>query len=73
MRNDKWVDRWTVESSSGGGSYIIGRDAQGNWGCSCRGWTSHVPRRDCKHIIDVKGGGGRTLVESVIDRMAGRA
>lgn len=24
------------------------------WRCSCRGWTMHTPRKDCKHIRHVK-------------------
>ena len=40
--NDKWVERWAVRSSSGHGDYIIGRDAEGNYGCSCPGWTRHL-------------------------------
>jgi hypothetical protein len=42
MPNDKWVERWAVRSSSGKGDYIIGKDACGNYGCSCVGWTHHT-------------------------------
>lgn len=44
--NDKWVERWIVPSSSGNGNYIISRDAEGNYACSCRGWTLNV-RKYC--------------------------
>lgn len=27
---------------------------RGQWECACRGWTMHVPRRDCKHIRRLK-------------------
>ena len=72
MKNDKWVKRWVVPSSSGDGKYIVGQDAEGNWGCSCPAWTRHVPRQDCKHILDVKAGGGKSITEAVLDRLAGR-
>ena len=71
MLNDKWINRWIVHSSSGSGDYVIGQDADGNWGCSCIGWTRHVPRTDCKHIREVKNGGGATLSEAIIQRMKG--
>lgn len=72
MKDDKWVKRWVVHSESGNGDYIVGQDKDGNWGCSCRGWTSHVPRTDCKHIRLVKSGGGETLTEHIIAKLAGR-
>ncbi|MBU1067682.1 hypothetical protein KKE60_07825 [Patescibacteria group bacterium] len=71
MKEDKWIHRWIVESESGHGSYTVGQDAGGNWGCSCPAWTRHVPRRDCKHITTVRMGGGRTLTEAIVDRMKG--
>jgi len=72
MKDDKWVQRWVVPSSSGGGDYIVGRTSEGEYGCSCPGWVKHYPRRDCKHILEVRAGGGRTLVEATIDKMKGR-
>jgi predicted nucleic acid-binding Zn finger protein len=42
MKDDKWVKRWVVPSSSGEGEYIVGQDAEGNYGCSCPGWTRHM-------------------------------
>jgi hypothetical protein len=42
MANDKWIKRWAVRSSSGKGDYIISTDAEGNYGCSCSGWTLHI-------------------------------
>jgi hypothetical protein len=70
--NDKWVERWAVRSSSGKGDYIIGQTTEGEWGCSCIGWTSHVPRTDCRHIREVKAGRGKTVGQATIDRMLGR-
>lgn len=72
LSEDKWVRRWVVPSSSGDGDYIVAQDKDGNWACSCRGWTSHVPRTDCRHIREVKAGGGATLTEHVIGKLAGR-
>ena len=39
---DKWVQRWAVRSSSGKGDYIISKDAEGNYACSCMGWCTHI-------------------------------
>lgn len=108
MKNDKWVERWVVPSSRGG-RHIVGRDASGNWGCSCIGWTMRVKRHcpdcgselgkfdkvsddlyrcynrscrktvtpiksrtDCKHIVEVKGGGGKSVSDATLDILAGR-
>jgi endogenous inhibitor of DNA gyrase (YacG/DUF329 family) len=101
--NDKWIKRWAIESSSGGGNYIVGQDTEGNYGCDCPGWTrnvkkycpecgtniprgtqnmcprcnktvvARVERQDCRHIRIVKGGGGKSLSESVMDRLLNRA
>jgi len=102
--SDRWLKRWVVASESGPGDYIVGQDAEGNWGCSCPGWTRNVAkfcpdcgsrlgkvgkldaycwrcrkpitprveRIDCKHIIEVRNGGGKTIAEATLDRMAGR-
>jgi hypothetical protein len=46
-----WDKQWTVPSSDGKREYVVSLDtARGEWACSCKGWTTHVPRRDCKHI-----------------------
>ena len=71
MGDDKWVKRWVAPSSSGDGDYIVAQDAEGNWACSCRGWTSHVPRTDCKHIRLIKEGGGMTLTEHTVAKLGG--
>jgi hypothetical protein len=49
--NDRWKERWAVRSSSGHGDYIIGKDAAGNYGCSCMGWTTHLYCPHCGHQI----------------------
>jgi len=43
--NDKWITRWAVRSRAGHGDYIVGKDAEGNWGCSCVGWTMHAVKK----------------------------
>ncbi len=70
--NEKWVKQWAVPSSSGGGDYIVSVDAEGNYACGCRGWTGHTPRTDCKHIREVRAGGGRELGDAVMDRLLGK-
>lgn len=49
-----WVNKWYVPSSSSNATYTVGVDENGAWACGCVGWTRHVPRRDCKHITQVK-------------------
>jgi hypothetical protein len=69
MKADKWIRRWVASSDSGPGNYIVGQDADGNYGCSCRGWTSHSPRIDCKHIIRCKNGELLTEAEYTVSLM----
>lgn len=38
--------------------YVVSEMADKSWQCSCTGWTRHVPRRDCKHILYVRTFGG---------------
>lgn len=61
-----------VKSSSGSGRYTVSEDFNGNWSCSCRGWTSHTPRTDCKHIREVKSGGGQSFGAASLDILSGR-
>lgn len=42
MPQDKWVKRWGARSSSGGGDWIVGQDENGEYGCSCPGWTMQM-------------------------------
>jgi len=52
------VDRWRVFSDSGRTYTVSALKSHTfrtvRYECSCRGWTMHVPRRDCKHIRHVK-------------------
>ena len=50
----KWLQLYEVESESRPVSYVVGIDAQNNFGCSCPAWIYHSPRKDCKHIKYVK-------------------
>lgn len=34
--------------------YIVSETTEGEWQCSCKAWTTHKPRIDCKHIIKAK-------------------
>lgn len=58
--NGSYDLQWSVPNSAGTGSYTVSyRDGNhllsGNgYLCSCVGWTSHVPRKDCKHIRFVR-------------------
>lgn len=46
--------QFSVQSSSHADRYYtISLTQAGEWQCSCRGWTMHVPRRDCRHIQEV--------------------
>ena len=45
---DQWENRHEVTSKSSGKKYVVSQNKKhGNWGCSCRGWTTH---RHCKHL-----------------------
>ena len=67
----RWKQQWVVKSFSSTTDYIVSLDWDGMYHCGCRGWTSHFPRVDCKHIVEVRNGGGRSITEAVIDRMRG--
>jgi hypothetical protein len=61
-----WVSQWAYQGSAKS-PYIISRKggykgtgyatpeqkAQ-EWQCSCKSWTTTVPRQNCKHIVAVK-------------------
>lgn len=53
-KQDKWVKRWKVPSSSGNGDYTVAIDKDGNYGCSCPVWKFR--RQECHHIKLVKLG-----------------
>ena len=52
--NDKWVERWDVTGTSGK-PYVVARDLNNNFGCSCPAWRLHKGNRtDCQHILRIK-------------------
>ena len=59
MKNDKWIKRFKVQSSSGNGDYIVAIDREGNYGCSCPVWKFR--RQECHHIKQVKLFGEKEL------------
>jgi len=56
LKNDKWIRRFKVTSSSGNGNYIVAIDKEGNYGCSCPVWKFR--RQECHHIKQIKLLGG---------------
>ena len=52
MKDDKWIKRFKVQSSSGNGDYIVAIDKEGNYGCSCPVWKFR--RQECHHIKQIK-------------------
>lgn len=64
-----WIKKWVAPSASGGKPYVVSEDEHGNFGCACRGWTSHYPRRDCKHIQAAKAGELQTLMEYTLSEL----
>ena len=61
-----WTDQWSYRGSAKA-PYIVSRKQgyKGNgyateqqkaqeWQCSCKSWTTTVPRADCKHIVAIK-------------------
>lgn len=51
----KYLNQWSVPSNSNPSeSYTISLTYEGEWQCSCKGWTQHVPRKDCTHIRQLK-------------------
>jgi hypothetical protein len=65
--NQKWVRRWTVIGSTGN-YYTVAVDQDGNYGCSCIGWTHHMPRTDCKHIREVRRNPNSFDVRAIVDK-----
>ena len=55
-----WVKQWGYQGSAKE-PYIVskknkidGGTTNDGWACSCRAFTQHSPRKECKHIINVK-------------------
>jgi len=63
-----WVRQWGYQGSAKE-PYIVskknkvdGGTSSDGWACSCRAFTQHSPRKDCKHIINVKHQYGMGIV-----------
>jgi hypothetical protein len=55
-----WTEQWAAQGSAKA-PYIVshkkgfnGATTDEGWACSCKDFTSHTPRADCKHICWVK-------------------
>lgn len=66
----QWVRQWQVPSSKAGKFYIVSLSREGEWSCACVGWTSHMPRKACRHIKEAKETGNRYLLW--LDELAAR-
>lgn len=58
-----WTDQWAYQGTAKSPYIISGKRKPGdgqntgwsvNWQCSCKSWTTFMPRTDCKHIIAIK-------------------
>jgi len=52
----EYVKKWDVPSSKGTKTYKVSLTNNGDYECSCPAWTTHTPRKDCKHINGVRNG-----------------
>jgi len=51
----QYMNQWKWPSGSNPDKeYTISLTYDGEYQCSCYGWTRHVPRRDCAHIRGLK-------------------
>lgn len=50
----RWTQMFEVFSDSRPVSYVVAKDRDGNWACSCPRWIFTTPRKDCKHISHVQ-------------------
>ena len=66
----KWIKKWNVPSDSGNGEYVVSLSDEDTYGCSCKAWTRHFPREDCKHILLVKAGHGEEIAEMTAEQKA---
>jgi hypothetical protein len=62
-----WTEQWAAQGSAKA-PYIVshkkgfnGATTDEGWACSCKDFTSHTPRADCKHICWVKKAEGITM------------
>lgn len=49
----RYIEKYSIYSETSKRSHIVSKCDDGSYACDCIGWTSHYPRRDCKHIIEV--------------------
>ena len=61
-----WTDQWSYQGSAKtpyivsrkwgykGNGYATEQQKAQEWQCSCKSWTTTVPRADCKHIVAIK-------------------
>lgn len=75
MSSPLWTKQWGYQGSAkepyivSKKSKVDGGTSADGWACSCRAFTQHSPRKDCKHIINVKhtyGLGGVTPAKAAI-------
>lgn len=50
---DKWVEQWKTKGSTGN-VYTVSLGYDGKYACSCPAWTRNMPRKDCKHIAEIR-------------------
>lgn len=51
----KYLNQWKWPSNSNPNTkYTISLTFDGEYQCSCQGWTQHYPRKDCTHIKQLK-------------------
>lgn len=62
MNQNIYARQWDVNSftSPRKTAYKVSERHDGGWECSCPAWTMHTPRKDCKHIVNVRGASGRS-------------
>lgn len=69
-----WVERWFVPKSKGDGDWVVARDKEERWGCSCPVWKfqnyGNLIRAECHHIRQVKGRTNLVDGAEVMARMA---
>jgi hypothetical protein len=66
-----WTEQWAAQGSAKS-PYIVshkkgfnGSTTDEGWACSCKDFTSHTPRADCKHICWVKKAEGITTAPPI--------
>jgi hypothetical protein len=52
--SSRYTRQWRYPTGKEDGYYTVSGRPDGEFECSCLGWTRHTPRRDCKHIAGLK-------------------